>query len=133
MLYRLAADAVLVLHLAFIVFVVAGGALGWCWRWMPVLHLPAAAWGVFVELSGRICPLTPLENLLRARAGQAGYDGSFVEHYLVALIYPSGLSRELQFVLAALVIVANLAIYTGLALHRRRTRRRAVAPRVPRA
>lgn len=133
MLYRFAADAVLVFHLAFIVFVVVGGALSLRWRWMPVLHLPAAAWGVFVELSGRICPLTPLENLLRARAGQAGYDGSFIEHYLVALIYPSGLTRELQFILAAIVIVANLAIYGGLALRRRRTARRAAAPRVPRA
>lgn len=133
MIFRLAADAVLVLHLAFIVFVVAGGALGLRWRWMPLLHLPAAAWGVFIELSGRICPLTPLENLLRARAGQAGYDGSFVEHYLVALIYPSGLTRELQLVLAALVIVSNLAIYAGLVVHRRRTRRRAAPPIVPRA
>lgn len=120
MLHRFAADAVLVLHLAFILFVVLGGALALRWRWMPLAHLPAAAWGVFIELSGGICPLTPLENRLRLLAGQSGYADSFIEHYLLALIYPAALTRELQFVLAALVVVVNLAIYGMLVVRRRR-------------
>lgn len=79
MLHRVLADAVLVLHLAFVVFVVAGGLLALRWRWAPFVHLPAAAWGVFVELSGRLCPLTPLENALRRAAGEAGYAGGFAD------------------------------------------------------
>lgn len=111
MIARLAADGVLVLHLLFIVFVLGGGLLALRWRRAPWLHLPAAAWGVFIEASGRICPLTPLENRLRAAAGQAGYEGGFIEHYLLAVIYPAGLTRDIQFVLAAVVIVVNLMIY----------------------
>ncbi len=120
MYFRFAADAVLLFHLAFILFAVFGGALGARWRWMPLLHLPAAAWGVFVELTGRICPLTYLENALRIRAGQSGYTESFIEHYLLPLIYPSGLTREIQWGLAAVVLGVNLAIYVWLVLRRRR-------------
>ncbi len=123
MFHRLAADAVLLLHLAFIVFVVAGGLLALRWRWAPLLHLPAAAWGAFVELSGRICPLTPLENALRLQAGQAGYEGSFIEHYLLALIYPAGLTHGIQFVLAALVLGVNIAVYAWVWRRRRRRSR----------
>jgi len=114
--YRFAADAVLVLHLGFIVFALLGAALAVRWRWLPLVHLPAAAWGVFIELTGRICPLTYLENHFRLRAGQAGYSESFIEHYLLAVIYPSGLTREVQFVLAGIVLVVNVAIYTWLLL-----------------
>jgi hypothetical protein len=120
--YRLAADAVLVLHLAFIVFAMLGAALTLRWRWVPYLHLPAAAWGFFVEMSGRICPLTPLENELRAQAGQSGYEGGFIEHYLVGLIYPSGLTRDIQYLLAAMVIATNAAIYGWVLLRRRKSR-----------
>jgi hypothetical protein len=112
MFYRLAADGVLLLHLAFILFAVFGGALAACWRWMPLVHLPTAAWALFVELTGRLCPLTNLENVLRIRAGQSGYTESFIEHYLLALIYPAGLSREVQFVLAAIVVLVNIALYS---------------------
>jgi hypothetical protein len=105
------ADLVVLVHLAFIVFVVAGGLTVLWWRRMAWLHLPAAAWGVFIEVSGGICPLTPLEQDLRERAGQSGYEGGFVEHYVVALIYPEALTRELQFVLAGLVLVVNVAVY----------------------
>jgi hypothetical protein len=105
------ADLVVLVHLAFIVFVVAGGLAVLWRRRMAWLHLPAAAWGVFIEVSGGICPLTPLEQDLRDRAGQAGYEGGFVEHYVVALIYPEALTRELQFVLAGLVVVVNVAVY----------------------
>ena len=119
MAYRVAADAVLVLHLGFIVFALFGAALALRWRWLPLVHLPAAAWGFFIEITGRVCPLTWLENRLRQSAGQAGYSESFIEHYLVALIYPSGLTREVQFALAGVVLAVNAAIYTWLLLHRR--------------
>ena len=121
MYFRLAADGVLLLHLAFILFALFGGALAARWRWMPLVHLPTAAWAFFVELTGRICPLTPIENDLRVRAGQSGYTRSFVEHYLLDLIYPAGLTRELQFVLAATVVVVNIAIYAWLAWRLRGT------------
>lgn len=116
--FRLAADSVLLLHLAFIVFALFGALLAARWRWMPLLHLPAAAWGFFVEFTGRICPLTFLENELRIRAGQSGYAESFIEHYLFNVIYPPGLTREIQFGLAAVVLVVNFAIYAWLVLRR---------------
>ena len=123
MIDRVLADLVLLAHLTFIVFVVAGGLLALRFRWGPWLHLPAAAWGVSIELSGRVCPLTPLENSLRHAAGEAGYEGGFVEHYLVPVIYPAGLTSEVQLGLAALVVVANLLVYglvCGLVCRRRR-------------
>lgn len=120
MSYRLAADAVLVLHATFIVFALFGGLLAVRWHWIPLLHLPAAAWGVFVELAGRLCPLTDIENALRAAAGHAGYDGSFIEYYLIDIIYPAGLTREIQHVLAAVVLITNIAIYGWLLWRRRR-------------
>ena len=116
--FRLAADAVLLLHLAFIVFAVFGGLLALKWRWMPLLHLPAVAWAVYVELTGGLCPLTSVENSLRLSAGQSGYAESFVEHYLLALIYPSSLTREIQWILAASVAGINLAVYSWLAFRR---------------
>jgi len=123
MLYRLAAETVLLLHLAFIIFVIAGATGAARWSWLPLIHLPAAAWGVFVELTGRLCPLTTAENYLRLKAGEAGYSESFVEHYLLPIIYPAGLTREIQFALAAAVVVINAAIYAWLLYHRRSSRR----------
>lgn len=120
MFFRLAADAVLTLHLAFIVFVVCGGLLALRWRWVPWLHVPAALWGFFVEITGRICPLTPFENALRVQAGQGDYSGSFVEHYLLPVIYPAGLTRGTQLVLAGVVVAANLVVY-GWRVRRRRS------------
>jgi hypothetical protein len=114
MLHRAMADLVLVLHLAFIVFVVVGGLLALRWRWAPLVHLPAAVWGVFIELSGGVCPLTPLENSLRLAAGATGYSGGFVEHYLVPIIYPPALSHSAQFVLAGLVLLANALVYSAV-------------------
>jgi hypothetical protein len=101
-------------HLAFILFVVGGGFLVRRWPRLAWLHLPCAAWGVFIECSGRVCPLTPLENLLRRRAGQAGYAESFIEHYLLALVYPEGLTPALQLAAAALVVAANALAYGRL-------------------
>lgn len=112
--FRLAADAALLAHLAFILFALLGAALASKWRWVPLVHVPAAAWGFFVEFTGRICPLTDLENYLRIKAGQSGYAESFIEHYLLAIIYPAGLTREVQFVLAGVVVVINAAIYGWL-------------------
>ncbi len=111
MIFRLAAEAVLFIHLAFILFALLGAALAVWRRWMLVVHLPAATWGFYVELSGRVCPLTYLENYLRIKAGLSGYTDSFIEHYLLALIYPAGLTREIQFALAAAVLVVNIALY----------------------
>jgi len=111
MFYRYSADAVLFLHFAFIVFVVIGGLLAIWRRGVLFIHLPAALWGVFVELTGRVCPLTSLENTFRIKAGNAGYSESFVEHYLLGIIYPEGLTREVQYFFGALVVVVNVAIY----------------------
>ena len=125
MMPGLFADAVLVLHLAFIVFVVAGGLLVWRFPWVAIAHIPAVLWGIYIELSGNICPLTPIENRLRHMAGETGYTGGFIEHYLMPAIYPHGLTREIQFVLASVVIIVNLSAY-GWLIYRRlgRNRRR---------
>ena len=119
MLYRLGADAVLLLHLAFIIFVLLGGLLVAWKRGFLLLHLPAIAWGLFVELSGRPCPLTHWETLLRRLAGSAGYEAGFIEHYLLPLIYPAWLSVPVQYLLAAIVVVVNALIYGGLVWRRR--------------
>jgi hypothetical protein len=117
-----AADIVLVLHLAFILFVALGAWLALKWRWIPWLQLPAAAWGFYVELSGRICPLTYLENHFRAEAGLSGYGGDFIGHYLLATIYPSGLTRDMQYLLGALVLGVNASVYAWLIIRHRRRR-----------
>jgi hypothetical protein len=104
----------LLLHLLFIAFAVFGGLLAVWWRKVLFIHFPAAAWGVFVELTGRVCPLTSLEKTLRIKAGTAGYGESFVEHYLLGIIYPDGLTREIQYFLGALVVIINVAIYLWL-------------------
>ena len=121
MVARLLADAVLLLHLLFVAFVVAGGLLAWRWRWMPWLHLPALAWAAWIEFSGSICPLTPLENALRRAGGEAGYPGGFIEHYLLPLLYPAALTRELQWTLGAGLLLFNAAVYLLWWWRRRRS------------
>jgi hypothetical protein len=116
MLYHLAADTVVIFHLLFIVFVLAGGLLVLRWRWLALLHLPAMTWGAAVEFFHLYCPLTPLENSLRARAGEEGYAGGFIEHYVVALIYPSGLTPQIQLWLGGIVLLINALVYGLLAV-----------------
>jgi len=118
MAYHLAASAVLLLHLLFICLVMLGGLLVLRWPRFAMVHVPAAIWGVLVEAMGWYCPLTDLENALLALAGQAGYAGGFIERYLLALIYPEGLTRETQIWLAGVVVVVNAAIY-GWVLRKR--------------
>ena len=122
MSYRLLADGVVIVHFLFIAFVVGGGLLVLRWPRLAMLHIPAACWGTLIELSGWICPLTPLENGFRQAAGEAGYQQSFIEYYLLPIIYPAGLTRGLQLAMAAAVIVINLLIY-GWLMHRRRQAR----------
>lgn len=110
----LLADAVLFIHLAFVLFVLFGGLLALKWRNTIWVHLPAAAWGAFIEFSGWICPLTPLENWLRERGGGSGYDGDFVGRYLLMLLYPDHLTRTGQFVLGVVVMTLNLMVYGWL-------------------
>jgi hypothetical protein len=94
-----------------VLFVIAGGLLVLRWRWLMVLHLPAAGWGALIEFQGWVCPLTPLENSLRQRGGEAGYGGGFVEHYLLPILYPTGLTRSVQIVLGVAVLAINLGVY----------------------
>jgi len=125
-LARLAADVVLLAHFAFIVFVLIGGVLVWRSPKLAWLHVPAIVWAVFVEATGRICPLTPLENRLRLASGEAGYGGDFVSHYLLRLIYPEGLTRDVQIALALVVVAVNVAVYARWLLRRRGGQRSAM-------
>jgi hypothetical protein len=119
MLYSALAEGTLVLHAAFVVFVLFGGLLALRWRKLPWLHLPSVLWVILIELNGWICPLTPLENRLRVAAGARGYSGGFIEHYLLPLVYPPGLTPGLQALFAMIVAGVNIAVY-GLLWHKRR-------------
>jgi hypothetical protein len=111
MLFRILADATVAVHLAFVLFVILGGLLVAWRRWIAWLHLPAAVWGAWIEFAGWICPLTPLENWLRRQGGGEVYTSGFVEQYVVPVLYPSALTRELQWALGGLVVVINVAVY----------------------
>ena len=117
------ADLVVLLHLAFVLFVAFGALLLLRWRRAAWLHLPALVWGVLIELTGRVCPLTPLENRLRRAAGASGYEGDFVEHYVLPIVYPPGLTRPSQLLLAGALVLANVALYAWVC-SRTRARRR---------
>lgn len=114
MLYQLAADAVVLLHFGFILFVLLGGLLAYKWLCVIWLHLPAVIWGAVIVLAGWVCPLTPLENKLRVAGGGTHYSSSFIEHYILPVIYPAGLSRELQINLGITLVLVNVLIYLGL-------------------
>ncbi|HXI99138.1 MAG TPA: DUF2784 domain-containing protein [Gemmatimonadaceae bacterium] len=123
MIYRALADLILALHLVFVLFVVLGGLLVLRWPRTAWLHIPAAVWGVLIEYTGWICPLTPLENSFRTRGGEAGYSGGFIEHYIQPVLYPAGLTRGTQIVLGSFVLLLNLSAY-GILLTRARMVRR---------
>lgn len=125
MVYRWLADAVLVIHLAFVLFVVLGGLLTLRWPRLAWVHVPVALYGAAIEFIGFICPLTPLENSLRRQGGEAGYAGGFLEHYVTAALYPSGLTREIQIALGVALLVLNAVVYAML-FRRTRSKRRAM-------
>jgi hypothetical protein len=122
MVFQLLADLLLGVHLLFVVFATLGALLLIRWPWVVWGHLPAVGWAAWIEFSGKICPLTPLESALRIRGGGSGYDGGFVGHYILGLLYPLGLTRRIQIVLGALVLVINVAIY-GYVFYRRKKQR----------
>jgi hypothetical protein len=118
MAFRIFADAIVIFHIAFVLFVVLGGALVVRWHRVAWLHVPAVAWGVWVVFARRVCPLTPLENWLRRQGGGPVYTESFIDHYVLPVLYPS-FSRETQYGLGALVLVINALMYV-LVFRRRR-------------
>ena len=119
MSYRLLADFVVVIHLAFILFIVLGGLFAIRWQRVIWMHIPMVLWGALIEFAGWICPLTPLENWLRFKGGTAGYRGGFIEHYILPLIYPVNLTRSTQFILGLFVLVVNLGVYGSIAIRYR--------------
>lgn len=127
--YRLLADLTLIVHSGFVMFVVVGGLLVQRWPRLAWLHVPAVLWGAGIELLGGVCPLTPLENHWRHLAGESGYAGGFVEHHLLRLLYPEGLTPGTQLALGTAVLVVNAVVYWALWRRRRRARSPARPPR----
>ena len=128
MIYRILADLVVVIHFAFVLFAVMGGLLAVRWAWMSWIHLPAAGWAALIELVGWVCPLTPLERWLRIRAGGAGYEDGFIAHYVLPMLYPAGLTRGVQIVLAVFVVVVNVLVYAWVVRRHREHGARAQIP-----
>lgn len=124
--YKLLADAIVVCHFAFVLFVFLGALLVLRWRWVAILHLPAVAWVTYVETSGAICPLTPMENGFLEKAGEVAYAGGFVDHYIIPILYPVGLTPDIQYRLALILLLLTLRCYEVVAVRtiwRRRRRR----------
>ena len=111
MLYQLGADLLVLVHLAFIVFVVLGSVAVLRWSWLVLLHIPAVIWGAVVMINGWLCPLTPLENSLRHLANQEGYSGGFIEHYIIPLIYPVGITHNTQVLVGVITVAINFFLY----------------------
>ena len=124
MKWALLADGLVVIHFACSAFIIFGGFLTWKWPRLTFIHLPALAWGIWVEVSATVCPLTPLENHLRHLAGESGYRGGFLAHYLTALLYPPGLTWHIQWVLAGILLALNAVAYGGFIRHSRQRRSR---------
>jgi hypothetical protein len=118
MIYGFLADGLVLLHFAFVIFVLLGGLLVIKWPKVTYLHLPSAIWGVLIEFSGWICPLTPLENMLRNAGGEAGYNVTFIEHYILPVLYPSALTRELQIAFGIAVVTVNGLFYALLLIRK---------------
>lgn len=121
MIAKITADLLVAVHFAFIVFVLFGGLLVLKWGKVSILHIPSALWGTLIEFRGWICPLTPLEQYFRETAGGAGYPGGFIDHYLMPIIYPEGLTQGIQITLGVIVLAVNLFVY-GVVLVRRANR-----------
>lgn len=119
-----AAGSLLLIHLGFILFVVLGGLLVLRWPRVALLHIPCVLWGVMIEFGGWICPLTPLEQHFLARAGEAGYSGGFVEHYILPLVYPDELTRGIQIGLGVAVLLINVLVYSVVLLRRKKPENR---------
>ena len=122
MLAKVSADLLVIVHFAFIVFVVLGGFLVLKWKKVAILHIPCVSWGALIEFCGWICPLTPLESYFREAAGGKAYSGGFIDHYIMSLIYPTGLTRGMQISLGIIVVVVNLLVY-GLLIFGRKNGR----------
>jgi len=120
------ADVIVLLHFVFVAFVVLGGLLGLRWPRIAWLHVPAVIWGVLIEFTGWICPLTPLENRLRRSGGDSTYQGDFIAHYILPALYPDGLTRRDQLVLGAAALAFNLAIYAFVFVRHRRSTRKGI-------
>jgi hypothetical protein len=129
MIYRLLADLVLILHAGFVVFVMLGAFLVLRWPRVAWVHVPVVLWGAGIEFFGGICPLTPLENHWRQLGGELGYPGGFIDHYVMSMLYPDGLTRPMQFVIGATVLVVNVAVYAWALRRRRDARRGDISPR----
>jgi hypothetical protein len=125
--FALLADLVVLVHALFVAFAIFGALAALGWRWAPLVHLPAVAWGIAIELGGFICPLTPLENALRRAAGEAGYAGGFIEHHLIPILYPAALTPRTQILLGAGLLAANLLLYAWVIGRIARESRRARA------
>lgn len=128
MFYRVCADLIVISHLAFILFVLLGGLLALKRRWIALVHAPTAVWGALIEFQGWLCPLTALENRLRRAGGEAGYPGGFIEHYVMPIVYPPGLTREVQVFLGLAVLAVNACVYGWLLTSPWRARRQSRQP-----
>lgn len=120
MFYQVVADVIVILHLAFIVFVLAGAFLVRKWRWLIWLHIPAVIWGALIVIIGWVCPLTPLENFLRQAGGREVYVGGFIDRYVVPVIYPAGFTPEMGLAMGIGVIVINVLIYRRFLTRRKK-------------
>ena len=120
MLYRLTADLVVLIHFGFICFVVLGGFMALKWKWIIFLHIPCALLGILIEFYGWICPLTPLEQHFQKLGEEAGYSGGFIDHYIMSIIYPAGLTREMQLILGTLVVLINVVAYAWVIIRHRK-------------
>ena len=125
MIFSLLADLVILLHFGFIIFVVLGGLLVLKWSWIKFIHIPAAIYGALIEIESWVCPLTPLEVRLKMKAGEQIYEGGFIEHYIMPLIYPPGINRRIQIILASVVIIINIGIY-GYILYRNNQKKKMI-------
>jgi hypothetical protein len=120
--YQLLADLVVLVHVVFVVFAVLGGLLAARWRRLVWIHLPAVIWAALVEVLGWACPLTPLENWLRRKGGQGVYPSDFIAHYVLPILYPEGLTREVQIALGVIVVLINSAVYVWIFRGKMKTR-----------